>query len=113
VLVCPSEALKEAPPVEEAGLEGESWAKPLTHLWQNRPPNLKKEKVYNQRMGSKAPYCSICTLFHTYQQVIWTRADSHPHIPTNRPYPTYRQTTTTQRREKKTLIYWPLMEVQP
>ncbi|XP_056270042.1 lysine-specific demethylase 4A isoform X2 [Pseudoliparis swirei] len=62
------EALKEAPPVEEAGLEGESWAKPLTHLWQNRPPNLKKEKVYNQRMGSKAPYCSICTLFHTYQQ---------------------------------------------
>uniref|UniRef100_A0A8C2Z5X7 [histone H3]-trimethyl-L-lysine(9) demethylase n=1 Tax=Cyclopterus lumpus TaxID=8103 RepID=A0A8C2Z5X7_CYCLU len=68
VLVCPSEALEEAPPVEEGGLEGESWAKPLAHLWQSKPPNLKKERVYNQRMGSKAPYCSICALFHTYQQ---------------------------------------------
>ncbi|XP_031733683.1 lysine-specific demethylase 4A isoform X2 [Anarrhichthys ocellatus] len=62
------EAPEEAPPVEEGGLEGESWAKPLAHLWQSRPPNLKKERLYNQRMGSKAPYCSICTLFHTYQQ---------------------------------------------
>ncbi|KAM6938875.1 lysine-specific demethylase 4A isoform 2-T2 [Lycodopsis pacificus] len=62
------EAPEEAPPVEEGGLEGESWAKPLAHLWQSRPPNLKKERVYNQCMGSKAPYCSICTLFHTYQQ---------------------------------------------
>ncbi|XP_034387124.1 lysine-specific demethylase 4A [Cyclopterus lumpus] len=62
------EALEEAPPVEEGGLEGESWAKPLAHLWQSKPPNLKKERVYNQRMGSKAPYCSICALFHTYQQ---------------------------------------------
>uniref|UniRef100_A0A8D3CR17 [histone H3]-trimethyl-L-lysine(9) demethylase n=1 Tax=Scophthalmus maximus TaxID=52904 RepID=A0A8D3CR17_SCOMX len=56
------------PPVEEGGLEGESWAKPLAHLWQSRPPNLKKEREYNQRMGSKAPYCSICMLFHMYQQ---------------------------------------------
>lgn len=62
------EAPEEAPPVEEGGLEGESWAKPLAHLWQSRPPNLKKEREYNQRMGSKPPYCSICTLFHTYQQ---------------------------------------------
>uniref|UniRef100_A0A673CNB7 [histone H3]-trimethyl-L-lysine(9) demethylase n=1 Tax=Sphaeramia orbicularis TaxID=375764 RepID=A0A673CNB7_9TELE len=54
--------------LEEGGLEGESWAKPLAHLWQSRPPNLKKEREYNQRMGSKPPYCSICTLFHTYQQ---------------------------------------------
>uniref|UniRef100_A0A3Q1BUT7 [histone H3]-trimethyl-L-lysine(9) demethylase n=1 Tax=Amphiprion ocellaris TaxID=80972 RepID=A0A3Q1BUT7_AMPOC len=58
----------EAPPVEEGGLEGENWAKPLTHLWQSRPPNLKKEREYNQRIGSKPPYCSICLLFHTYQQ---------------------------------------------
>ncbi|XP_029285099.1 lysine-specific demethylase 4A isoform X2 [Cottoperca gobio] len=62
------EAPEEAPPVEEGGLEGESWAKPLAHLWQSRPPNLKKEKEYNQRMESKPPYCSICTLFYTYQQ---------------------------------------------
>ncbi|XP_047189185.1 lysine-specific demethylase 4A isoform X2 [Scophthalmus maximus] len=62
------EAPEENPPVEEGGLEGESWAKPLAHLWQSRPPNLKKEREYNQRMGSKAPYCSICMLFHMYQQ---------------------------------------------
>uniref|UniRef100_A0A673CSC1 [histone H3]-trimethyl-L-lysine(9) demethylase n=1 Tax=Sphaeramia orbicularis TaxID=375764 RepID=A0A673CSC1_9TELE len=67
--LCASEAPEETPPVEEGGLEGESWAKPLAHLWQSRPPNLKKEREYNQRMGSKPPYCSICTLFHTYQQV--------------------------------------------
>uniref|UniRef100_A0A673CNC3 [histone H3]-trimethyl-L-lysine(9) demethylase n=1 Tax=Sphaeramia orbicularis TaxID=375764 RepID=A0A673CNC3_9TELE len=66
--LCASEAPEETPPVEEGGLEGESWAKPLAHLWQSRPPNLKKEREYNQRMGSKPPYCSICTLFHTYQQ---------------------------------------------
>ncbi|XP_078115652.1 lysine-specific demethylase 4A isoform X5 [Sander vitreus] len=62
------EAPEEAPPVEEGGLEGESWAKPLAHLWQNRPPNLKKEREYNQLMESKPPYCSICRLFHAYQQ---------------------------------------------
>ncbi|KAM8746225.1 lysine-specific demethylase 4A isoform 2-T2 [Acanthopagrus schlegelii] len=62
------EAPQETPPVEEGGLEGESWAKPLAHLWQSRPPNLKKEREYNQRMCSKPPYCSICMLFHTYQQ---------------------------------------------
>uniref|UniRef100_A0A8C4GXY6 [histone H3]-trimethyl-L-lysine(9) demethylase n=1 Tax=Dicentrarchus labrax TaxID=13489 RepID=A0A8C4GXY6_DICLA len=61
-------APQEAPPVEEGGLEGESWAKPLAHLWQSRPPNLKKEREYNQRIGSKPPYCSICMLFHMYQQ---------------------------------------------
>ncbi|XP_026201100.1 lysine-specific demethylase 4A isoform X2 [Anabas testudineus] len=62
------EAPEEPPPIEEGGLEGETWAKPLAHLWQSRPPNLKKEREYNQRMGSKPPYCSICMLFHTYQQ---------------------------------------------
>ncbi|KAM9848656.1 lysine-specific demethylase 4A [Aulostomus maculatus] len=62
------ETPEEASPLEEGGLEGESWAKPLAHLWQSRPPNMKKEKEYNQRMGSKPPYCSICLLFHTYQQ---------------------------------------------
>uniref|UniRef100_H3CGJ2 [histone H3]-trimethyl-L-lysine(9) demethylase n=1 Tax=Tetraodon nigroviridis TaxID=99883 RepID=H3CGJ2_TETNG len=54
---------------EEGCLEGEGWAKPLAHLWQDKPANLKKEREYNQRMCSKPPYCSICTLFHTHQQV--------------------------------------------
>ncbi|XP_075997694.1 lysine-specific demethylase 4A isoform X2 [Genypterus blacodes] len=62
------EEVPEQVPVEEGGLEGEGWAKPLAHLWQSRPPNFKKEREYNQRVGSKPPYCSICLLFHTYQQ---------------------------------------------
>eukprot|EP00066_Takifugu_rubripes_P023465 XP_011612731.1 PREDICTED: lysine-specific demethylase 4A-like isoform X1 [Takifugu rubripes] len=53
---------------EEGCLDGESWAKPLAHLWQDKPANLKKEREYNQRMCSRPPYCSICTLFHTHQQ---------------------------------------------
>lgn len=61
--------LPEQPPVEEDGLEGELWAKPFVHLWQNRPPSLKREKEYNRRMGLQAPYCSVCSLFQTYQRV--------------------------------------------
>ncbi|XP_034146546.1 lysine-specific demethylase 4A isoform X2 [Esox lucius] len=48
--------------------EREEWAKPLAHLWQSRPFNLQAEREYNQRMGLQAPYCSICLLFHTYDQ---------------------------------------------
>jgi hypothetical protein len=48
---------------------GESWTKPLAQLWQNRPPNMKKEREYNRRMGLQPPYCSVCTLFRTYQRV--------------------------------------------
>uniref|UniRef100_A0A669DWR1 [histone H3]-trimethyl-L-lysine(9) demethylase n=1 Tax=Oreochromis niloticus TaxID=8128 RepID=A0A669DWR1_ORENI len=70
------ETPEEPPPVEAGGVEGEGWAKPLAHLWQSRPPNLKKEREYNQRIGSKPPYCSICLLFHTYHQVISGRADT-------------------------------------
>uniref|UniRef100_A0A8C7SPZ1 [histone H3]-trimethyl-L-lysine(9) demethylase n=1 Tax=Oncorhynchus mykiss TaxID=8022 RepID=A0A8C7SPZ1_ONCMY len=66
--LCPAD-LPEQPPVDEDGLEGESWAKPLAHLWQNRPPNLKKEKEYNRCMGLQAPYCSVCSLFQAFQQV--------------------------------------------
>lgn len=62
------EAPQEAPSVEETGMEVESWAKPLAPLWQSGPPSLKKEREYNQCMGSKPPYCSVCTLFYTYQQ---------------------------------------------
>uniref|UniRef100_A0A8C7RXC9 [histone H3]-trimethyl-L-lysine(9) demethylase n=1 Tax=Oncorhynchus mykiss TaxID=8022 RepID=A0A8C7RXC9_ONCMY len=60
--------LSEQPPVEEDGLEGELWAKPFVHLWQNRPPSLKREKEYNRRMGLQVPYCSVCSLFQTYQR---------------------------------------------
>uniref|UniRef100_A0A8C7RXF0 [histone H3]-trimethyl-L-lysine(9) demethylase n=1 Tax=Oncorhynchus mykiss TaxID=8022 RepID=A0A8C7RXF0_ONCMY len=62
------EELSEQPPVEEDGLEGELWAKPFVHLWQNRPPSLKREKEYNRRMGLQVPYCSVCSLFQTYQR---------------------------------------------
>lgn len=62
------EELQEQVVVEEDGLEGETWAKPLAHLWQTRPHSLKKEKEYNRRMGLQAPYCSICMLFQAYQR---------------------------------------------
>ncbi|XP_051929796.1 lysine-specific demethylase 4A isoform X3 [Hippocampus zosterae] len=68
------EAPDEASPVALGGLEGESWAKPLAHLWQSRPPNMKKEREYNRRAGSKPPYCSVCSLFVAYQQTEGTNA---------------------------------------
>ncbi|XP_068599163.1 lysine-specific demethylase 4A-like [Brachionichthys hirsutus] len=72
------EASQEPSHLEEGGLEVETWAKPLAQLWQNRPPNLKKEREYNQRMCSKAPYCSICMLFYTYQQSKYTLGADPP-----------------------------------
>ncbi|XP_029943521.1 lysine-specific demethylase 4A [Salarias fasciatus] len=54
---------EEPPLVEPGGLQGEPWAKPLAHLWQNNPPSLKKEREYNRRAGSTPPYCSVCSLF--------------------------------------------------
>ncbi|MEQ2304755.1 hypothetical protein AMECASPLE_030673, partial [Ameca splendens] len=62
------DALEGLPPAEAGSFDGESWAEPLAHLWQSSPPNLQKEREYNQRMGSKPPYCSICMLFQAYQQ---------------------------------------------
>ncbi|KAG9341539.1 hypothetical protein JZ751_019045 [Albula glossodonta] len=62
------EELQEQTAAEEEGLETEAWAKPLTHLWQNRPLNLEKEKEYNHRMGLEPPYCSVCMLFQAYQR---------------------------------------------
>uniref|UniRef100_A0A674PCA8 [histone H3]-trimethyl-L-lysine(9) demethylase n=1 Tax=Takifugu rubripes TaxID=31033 RepID=A0A674PCA8_TAKRU len=57
-----SKSVNEPSIAEEGCLDGESWAKPLAHLWQDKPANLKKEREYNQRMCSRPPYCSICTL---------------------------------------------------
>jgi hypothetical protein len=59
--------------------EREEWAKPLAQLWQSRPYNPQAERSYNQRMGLQAPYCSICLLFHTYDQVEWRGPWSLPY----------------------------------
>ncbi|XP_042319208.1 lysine-specific demethylase 4A isoform X2 [Sceloporus undulatus] len=52
---------------EEETEETEAWAKPLSQLWQNRPPNFEAEKEYNSAMAQQAPYCAVCMLFQTYQ----------------------------------------------
>ncbi|KAH0618704.1 hypothetical protein JD844_018134 [Phrynosoma platyrhinos] len=52
---------------EEEAEETEAWAKPLSQLWQNRPPNFEAEKEYNSAMAQQAPYCAVCMLFQTYQ----------------------------------------------
>uniref|UniRef100_A0A8C5CA41 [histone H3]-trimethyl-L-lysine(9) demethylase n=1 Tax=Gadus morhua TaxID=8049 RepID=A0A8C5CA41_GADMO len=59
---------EDMPLEDESHDVGESWTKPLAQLWQNRPPNMKKEREYNRRMGLQPPYCSVCTLFRTYQR---------------------------------------------
>uniref|UniRef100_A0A8B9LI66 [histone H3]-trimethyl-L-lysine(9) demethylase n=1 Tax=Astyanax mexicanus TaxID=7994 RepID=A0A8B9LI66_ASTMX len=58
--------LQEQAGVEEDWLEGESWAKPLAQLWQNRPYNEEREREYNREMGLQPPYCAVCMLFQTY-----------------------------------------------
>ncbi|XP_033008261.1 lysine-specific demethylase 4A isoform X2 [Lacerta agilis] len=52
---------------DEETEEIEMWAKPLSQLWQNRPPNFEAEKEYNSAMAQQAPYCAVCMLFQTYQ----------------------------------------------
>uniref|UniRef100_A0A8C4UDR3 [histone H3]-trimethyl-L-lysine(9) demethylase n=1 Tax=Falco tinnunculus TaxID=100819 RepID=A0A8C4UDR3_FALTI len=53
--------------LEEEAEETEAWAKPLSQLWQNRPPNFEAEKEYNRTMAQQSPYCAVCMLFQTYQ----------------------------------------------
>ncbi|XP_055068905.2 lysine-specific demethylase 4A [Misgurnus anguillicaudatus] len=60
------EELQEAS--EEDGLDGEAWARPLTHLWQNKPYNPEIERDYNRKRGLVPPYCAVCMLFQAYQQ---------------------------------------------
>ncbi|XP_069498511.1 lysine-specific demethylase 4A [Ambystoma mexicanum] len=62
------EEMPEQLPIEEEPEETEAWAKPLTQLWQNRPPNFQAEKEYNKAMARLPPYCSVCMLFQTFQQ---------------------------------------------
>uniref|UniRef100_A0A670XSY7 Lysine-specific demethylase 4A n=1 Tax=Pseudonaja textilis TaxID=8673 RepID=A0A670XSY7_PSETE len=54
---------------EEETEEMEAWAKSLSQLWQNRPPNFEAEKEYNIAMAQQAPYCAVCMLFQTYQVI--------------------------------------------
>lgn len=54
---------------EEEAEETEAWAKPLSQLWQNRPPNFEAEKEFNETMAQQAPHCSVCMIFQIYNQV--------------------------------------------
>uniref|UniRef100_A0A4W4ELT3 [histone H3]-trimethyl-L-lysine(9) demethylase n=1 Tax=Electrophorus electricus TaxID=8005 RepID=A0A4W4ELT3_ELEEL len=56
--------------IDEEGLEGESWAKRLALLWQNRPYNEEREREYNREMGLQSPYCAVCMLFQAHQRVL-------------------------------------------
>uniref|UniRef100_A0A674D6G2 [histone H3]-trimethyl-L-lysine(9) demethylase n=1 Tax=Salmo trutta TaxID=8032 RepID=A0A674D6G2_SALTR len=67
----------EDEPEEE---EKEEWAKPLAQLWQSRPYNPQAEREYNKLMGLQAPYCSICLLFHTYDQLTSPGQHNNNHI---------------------------------
>ncbi|XP_038616150.1 lysine-specific demethylase 4A [Tachyglossus aculeatus] len=64
--VSDDEMAEQLTPEEEAE-ETETWAKPLSQLWQNRPLNFEAEKEYNQAMAKQPPHCSVCMLFQTYQ----------------------------------------------
>lgn len=62
------ETSEQLTPEEEAE-ETEAWAKPLSQLWQNRPPNFEAEKEFNEIMAQQAPHCAVCMIFQTYHQV--------------------------------------------
>ncbi|XP_054545276.1 lysine-specific demethylase 4C isoform X2 [Talpa occidentalis] len=60
------EELPEVPSMEEEVEETESWAKPLVHLWQTKPPNFVAEQEYNTAIAKMEPYCAICALLMPY-----------------------------------------------
>lgn len=62
------ETSEQLTPEEEAE-ETEAWAKPLSQLWQNRPPNFEAEKEFNETMAQQPPHCSVCMIFQIYHQV--------------------------------------------
>uniref|UniRef100_A0A2K5QHM2 [histone H3]-trimethyl-L-lysine(9) demethylase n=2 Tax=Cebus imitator TaxID=2715852 RepID=A0A2K5QHM2_CEBIM len=66
--VSDEETSEQLTPEEEAE-ETEAWAKPLSQLWQNRPPNFEAEKEFNETMAQQAPHCAVCMIFQTYHQV--------------------------------------------
>ncbi|KAG8437055.1 hypothetical protein GDO86_007944 [Hymenochirus boettgeri] len=54
--------------MDEEFEESETWAKPLTQLWQNRPPNFQAEKEYNIAASLMPPHCAVCMIFQAFQQ---------------------------------------------
>lgn len=62
------ETSEQLTPEEEAE-ETEAWAKPLSQLWQNRPPNFEAEKEFNESLAQQPPHCAVCMIFQTYHQV--------------------------------------------
>uniref|UniRef100_A0A8D2A8Z2 [histone H3]-trimethyl-L-lysine(9) demethylase n=1 Tax=Sus scrofa TaxID=9823 RepID=A0A8D2A8Z2_PIG len=60
------EELPEVSSIEEEVEETESWAKPLVHLWQTKPPNFAAEQEYNAALGRMEPHCAICALLMPY-----------------------------------------------
>ena len=68
-VLLPALESSEQPTPEEEAEETEAWAKPLSQLWQNRPPNFEAEKEFNETMAQQAPHCAVCMIFQTYHQV--------------------------------------------
>lgn len=54
--------------MDEEFEETETWAKPLSQLWRNKPPNFQVEREYNLAMSQVSPHCSICLLFQSHHQ---------------------------------------------
>ncbi|KAE8609864.1 hypothetical protein XENTR_v10011932 [Xenopus tropicalis] len=54
--------------MDEEFEESETWAKSLSQLWQNRPPNFQAEKEYNIAASLLPPHCTVCMLFKAYYQ---------------------------------------------
>ncbi|XP_053324963.1 lysine-specific demethylase 4A [Spea bombifrons] len=52
--------------MDEEFEEAESWAKRLSQLWQNKPPNFQAERDFNIAMSLSPPHCAVCMLFQSY-----------------------------------------------
>ncbi|XP_028667320.1 lysine-specific demethylase 4A [Erpetoichthys calabaricus] len=63
------EEMQEQVILEEDISESEPWTKSLANLWQTRPHNFQAEREYNENMGLHSPYCAVCMIFQTFQQL--------------------------------------------
>uniref|UniRef100_A0A4W4FLJ4 [histone H3]-trimethyl-L-lysine(9) demethylase n=1 Tax=Electrophorus electricus TaxID=8005 RepID=A0A4W4FLJ4_ELEEL len=63
------EELQEQADLEDDSQESDPWARLLSPLWQNRPRSFEAERDYNRYAGQQPPYCAVCSLFHTCEQV--------------------------------------------
>ncbi|XP_046732188.1 lysine-specific demethylase 4A isoform X2 [Silurus meridionalis] len=63
------EELQEQVEIDVDCQESDPWAELLRPLWQKRIlRSFKVEREFNRRLGLQAPYCAVCSLFHTYEQ---------------------------------------------